>query len=129
MSQGSKPDPTEPDPGMVSVRKYLLYTLSLPERTLRSGAGIMGGALRESASLLVPQAFQSSKTYSVLIRQTLDFLAEDIGGVGAEQAADAPPRVENFVARKAVGNFIEMAGLATLHLSPIMLLAIVSDVA
>jgi len=37
--------------------------------------------------------------------------------------------VENFVARKAVGNFIEMAGLATLHLSPLMLLAIVSDVA
>jgi hypothetical protein len=28
-----------------------------------------------------------------------------------------------------VGNFIEMAGLATLHLSPMMLLAIVSDVA
>ena len=30
---------------------------------------------------------------------------------------------------KAVGNFIELAGLATLHLSPLTLLAIVSDVA
>ena len=33
------------------------------------------------------------------------------------------------MARKAVGNFVEMAALATLHLSPMMLLAIVSDVA
>ncbi len=124
-----KPPSPEPDPGAASVRKYLLYTLSLPERTLRSGAGMVGGALRESAGLLVPQAFQSSKTYAVLIRQTLDFLAEDIGGVANGKAEAGPPRVENFVARKAVGNFLEMAGLATLHLSPLMVLAIVSDVA
>jgi len=119
----------EADPGYRSVRDYLLYGLSLPERTVRSASGMVGGALRESACLLVPQAFRSSKTYDVLIRQMLDLLAEDIGGVQRDQQPGAAPKIENYVARKAVGNFVEMAGMATLHLSPMMLLAIVSDVA
>ena len=110
----------EQDPGIASVQKYLLYTLSLPERTLRTTGAVLAGTLRESTSLLVPQAFQSSKTYRVLVRQTLDFLAEDVGGVAKKKDDESagPPRVENFVARKAVGNFIDMAGLATLHISP-----------
>ncbi|MBN1911652.1 MAG: hypothetical protein JW818_18060 [Pirellulales bacterium] len=116
-------------PDYASVRDFLLYSVSLPERALRSTSGVVGGLLRESASLLVPRAFQNSKTYSVLVRQMLDFMAEDIGGVARSDDPDAPAPVENFVARKTVGNFIEMAGLATLHLSPLMLLAVVSDVA
>ena len=62
----SQPEPQ--DPGYAGVRDFLLYSLSLPERTLRSASGVVGGALRESASLLVPQAFQSSKTYEVVVR-------------------------------------------------------------
>lgn len=127
------------DPGYARVRDFLLYSLSLPERALRSTTGVVAGALRESASLLMPQAFQNSKTYSVMVRQMLDFLAEDVGGVqrapagcsagdGTPPGEIAPP-VEQFVARKAVGNFLDLAGLATLHLSPILLLAVVSDVA
>ncbi|MBN2581027.1 MAG: hypothetical protein JXB10_18740 [Pirellulales bacterium] len=123
------PENTSPDPGYSGVRDYLLFGLSLPERALRSGAGMIGGALRESAVLLVPQAFQDSKTYQVLIRQTLDFMAEDLGGVERKEDPAAPPKIENFVARKAVGNFIEMAGWATLHVSPFLVLAVVSDVA
>jgi hypothetical protein len=46
-----------------SVREYLLYTLSLPERALRTTTGVAGGAIRESAALLVPQAFQDSKSF------------------------------------------------------------------
>lgn len=119
------------EPDYLAVQNYLLYTLSLPERALRSASGLVGGALRESACLLVPQAFQNSKTYSIMVRQMLDFLAEDVGGVERAQAeaAGGPPKVENFVARKAVGNFVEMAGLATFHLSPMLLLAVLSDVA
>lgn len=120
--------PNLPEPEPSAVRKYLLYTLSIPERTLRSGVGLLGGALRESTALLVPQSFQSSKTYEVLMRQMLDFVIQDVGGVEAEKKPDQPD-VENFVARKAVGNFIDLAGLATLHMSPILLLAVVSDVA
>lgn len=128
MSDESQRD-AEKDPGAASVQKYLLYTLSIPERALRSGAGMVSGAVRESAGLLVPRAFQNSKTYSVMVRQMLDYLAEDVGGVKRAQAAEAPPAVENFVARKAVGNFVELAGMATIHISPLTVLAVLSDVA
>ena len=129
MSDTSPSLPPADDPGYSSVRQYLLYTLSLPERTLRTGAGLVGGALRESTSLLVPQAFQNSTTYRVMVRQMLDFVSEDVGGVRRKEEAQAQPQVENFVARKTVGNFLELAGLATLHVSPLVVLAIVSDVA
>ena len=116
-----------PEPGL--VRRFLVYGLSLPERTLRTGVGTIGGVMRESAALLVPQAFQDSKSYTVMIRQMLDYLVEDVGGVACRDADDADAAVENFVARKAIGNFIEMSSLATLHVSPITMLAILSDVA
>jgi hypothetical protein len=90
-------------------------------------SGVVGGTLRESASLLVPQAFRNSRTYSIMIQQMLDFLAEDVGGV--ERGAGSADQIKDFVARKAVGNFIDMASLATLHLSPMLLLAVVGDVA
>lgn len=121
--------PDGQDPGYARVLDFFLYGMSLPERTLRSTSGVVGGALRESASLLVPQAFQNSKSYNVMVQQMLDFMAEDIGGVEQSDQPDASPKVQNYVARKTVGNFIDMAGLATFHLSPLMLLAVVSDVA
>ena len=125
------PSENQPAPTEGEVRNYLLYTLSLPERALRSSIGAVGGAVRESAGLLVPQALRDSQTYRIMVQQTLDFLVEDVGGVDRPPAAASAdsPRVENFVARKAVGNFVELAGLATLHLSPMLVLAVVSDVA
>jgi hypothetical protein len=111
-------------------QRYLLYSLSIPERTLRSGAGLVGGAVRESAALLIPRAFQDSQTYRLLVQQTLDFVVQDVAGVAAAAPAEgATPQVDNFIARKAVGNFLELAGMATVHLSPLTTLAIVSDVA
>lgn len=119
-------------PAIASSGNVFLYGLSLPERALRAGLGLVGGAVGEAAAMLVPQAFQDSKSYSILVRQTLRFVTEDIAGVkktAAEGDPESPPPVDNFVARKAVGNFVEMAGLATMHLSPMLILAVVSDVA
>lgn len=120
----------EAGPKPRTVKEHLLYTFSLPERALRTTIGAAGGVARESAALLVPQAFQDSKTYSIFVGEMLNFMAEDIGGV--EHSVDThsdEPVMEGFVARKTVGNFVEMAGLATMHLSPAMFLAIASDVA
>jgi len=105
------------------------YWLSLPERALRSGTGLLGGVLRESAALLVPRSFQNSHTYTVMVRQMLDFLVHDVGRVAAGDTPSSTAEVDNYVARKAVGNFVDMASLATLHVSPLMLLAAVSDLA
>jgi len=124
-------NPTPPDPSDNSERSvydYLLYSLSLPERAIRSSAGVAGGVVRESAELLVPQAFRTSKSYEILVQQGLDFLTDDVAGVRREGQEESPA-VEGFVAKKAVGGFVEMASLATLHVSPVLLLAVVSDVA
>src|SRR5580692_832229 len=116
----------EPEAGL---SRFLLYTLSLPERVVRSTVGVTAGAAREAAHALVPQAFQSSKVYELVIASSLNFLTEDIGGVEQQARPGEAPNVDNFLARKAVGNFVDLAGLATLHLSPIWVFAVVSDVA
>ncbi len=114
-----------------AVRQFLIYTLSLPERALRSSVGVVGGVAKEATGLLVPQAFRDSKTYQVMVAQMLNFLVEDVGGVQrAASASDADAaKVENFVARKTVGNFVETASLLTFHVSPLTVLAVLSDVA
>jgi hypothetical protein len=122
------------DPGIARVRSYLLYGISLPERALRSSTAVVGGALGGSMKLLLPQAFRSSRSYSIFVEKMLDFMVADVGGV--ELPVDEQPdqqqgdqEVESFVARKAVGSFVEMAGWATLHFSPVIVLAIFSDLA
>lgn len=120
------------------TRGKVLYGLSLPERALRSAAGVVGGTLRESASVLLPDAFRNAKTYQVFIGQMLDFMAEDFGRVGESRPSAGSRRDDNgpddvgrdgYIARKTVGNFVEVASLATVHLSPMLVLAVVSDVA
>src|SRR5580698_10524946 len=118
MSAPTAPNATEnpsgePDAGL---SRFLLYTLSLPERAVRSTVGVTAGASREAAHALV-------------IASSLNFLTEDIGGVEQQARPGEAPNVDNFLARKAVGNFVDLAGLATLHLSPIWVFAVVSDVA
>jgi len=118
------------EPAVTQVWNHLVYGLSLPERAMRATGAMVGGALRESANLLVPNAFRTSRSYSIFVQQSLDFLSEKVGGVERPGgAAPSPTEVVDFVARKAVGNFVELAGLATFHLSPMTILAVVSDVA
>lgn len=124
----------------------LLYSVSLPERLVRSAVGITAGTAKEIAEFVVPQAFQDSKSYEVAVRNSLNFLLANVATVSdpnaekpvalpnAATAADSSndPTAINpgrFIARKAVGNFIDIAGLATLHVSPLWILAIVSDAA
>ena len=120
-----------PVPAVDQVYKYLMFGLSLPERTVRSTAAMVGGAINESAALLVPQAFKDSKTYNTFVQQMLEMMANDIGGVTRDQKTEGDPEavVENYVARKTVSTFVDLAGMATLHVSPLTILAILSDVA
>ena len=122
--------PVESDqaPSASSIRDYLLYGLSLPERAVRGTAGVVGGTLRESAAVLLPQSFRNAKTYQIFIGQMLDFMAEDMAGVDRAHRPGPPP-IENYVARKTVGNFVDLATLATFHVSPMLLLALVGDIA
>ena len=122
----------------------VLYGISLPERLLRSAVGLTAGTAREIAEFVIPQAFQNSKSYQVAIRNSVNFLLQSVAEVPEESdpgavvpppapAADAVPGTETdpgrFVAKKAIANFIDITGLTTLHISPLWILAIVSDVA
>lgn len=111
----------------------MVYGLSLPERTVRSAAALVSGAASESVALLVPRSFQDSKSYHIFVQQMLDMLSHDVGGVKKENA-DAEELAqtdvaENYVAKKTVGTFIDLAGMSMMHVSPLTVLAIVSDVA
>ncbi len=148
--------PEKPPGESTSLLDTLLYGVSLPERLLRSAVGITAGTAREIAEFVVPQAFQDSKSYEVAVRNSLNFLLTSIGSVAPSEpaassaaSASAPasagisgpagaagtpadPQQNDagrFIAKKAVGNFIDIAGLTTLHVSPLWILAIVSDAA
>jgi len=110
-----------------ALGRFLVYGLSLPERTVRSTVALAAGAATEAAAFLVPQAFHDSKTYELVVKQSLKFLTTDVGGVVDKETDEKTP--DDFMARKAVGNFVDMAGLATLHVSPVWFMAILSDVA
>jgi len=111
-----------------SFAKRILYGVSLPERALRTLVGVTAGTTREAVKLLVPQAFQSSKSYEVAIRNSLDFLTESVGGFGNNESA-SENEVGVHIAKKTVGNFLDIASLTMLHVSPMWALAVVSDVA
>ena len=105
------------------------YSASLPERTLRSASALAGGIVRESANWLVPSAFRNSKSYSIFVQQMLTFAINDIGGVRKSLANSERHHQEVVLARKTVGNLLDMTALATFHLSPLTVLAIFSDAA
>lgn len=138
---GTVPSALPPDPAAVAngssfwtAYQGLMYGLSCPERALRSTTALVGGAVHEAGQFLVPQAFRTSRSYSFLIQQSLDFLLSEVGGVERPSHKDGASlpnadAAQGVLARKAVGGFLDLAGVAALHVSPMTVLAIVSDVA
>ncbi len=111
------------------LQGVIRYATSLPERTLRSASAIAGG-LRESSTWLVPSAFRNSKSYSIFVQQMLDFVASDLGGLRRVLSTEKQQSKEQVdIARKTVGNLLDMTALATFHISPVAVLAIFSDLA
>lgn len=123
----SVPTQNEPTSGG-SLRETLIYGLSLPERTARSASAVVGGLVNETAARLIPAAFRTSRSYSVFIQQALDMMVHDVGGVKNDKP-DAESAEEAMLAQKAVGGLLDVAGAATLHLSPMTVLAVFSDLA
>ncbi|MCX7389344.1 MAG: hypothetical protein NTX48_21995 [Planctomycetales bacterium] len=128
-----------------SLLNGLLYGISLPERLVRSAVGVTAGTAKELAEFVIPQAFHDSKSYEVMVRNSLGFLLTNVATVSESSSAmiaqsdalltpaqnngDIATDPARYIARKAAGNFIDIAGLATLHVSPLWVLAIVSDAA
>lgn len=119
--EASQPDAT--------LAEQLMYGLTLPERTARSASAVVGGLLHESAARLIPAAFRSSRSYTTFVQQSLDMMIHDVGGIENTNAVADAEEVEAGLARKTVGGMLDFAGAATLHLSPMTVLAVFNDVA
>jgi hypothetical protein len=102
------------------------YLVSLPERVVRSAAGLSAGILREAGDVAVPAGLRRTRLYHNLVETTLRFLIEEVGQVegtfpGAERLA------KNFALRRAAGNGIELAGILAFRASPVWVLAALAD--
>jgi hypothetical protein len=106
------------------------YTLSLPERSFRSLAALVGGTTSLLTDSLLPEVLRDTTTYRVTVGLFQKFLVEKMGGVKtADGQIDKSQLRDKFVRRKLLGNMLEAAGLLTMRFSPLWLLAIAGDAA
>ena len=142
-ASSGKPDQLESAPIPAREKARILsrtvgaavYGLSLPERLARVMISTAGGALRGTARVAVPDAFKEGRLYEITVNKMLGFLADDVGrleaarpGAALAEGLPADPEKDQFVVKKAVGNVIDVAGLAVFHVSPIWVIAIFSDI-
>src|SRR5688572_23271843 len=108
-----------------SIRSYLL---SLPERVVRSALGLGAGVAREVGAVVLPAGVRRSQLYQNLVDATLRYLTEKVGGVESvrDAGADIP---DDFVARRAAGNAVEVLGVVAFRASPVWVLAALADLA
>ncbi len=105
------------------------FVFSLPERCIRAAAALFGGAVHETAQLVLPRFFRRSRLYEASAKNLLRVAIELVGGVEASAPAEngAPPPRELAV-RKGAGNVVELGSIAAFGFSPLWLLAGASDV-
>jgi len=112
------------------VHPGIRYLVSLPERSVRALSALVGGAVHESAHLLLPRFVRESRLYEATAKNALRITIELIGTVepapGERDAGDAP--VGRLATQKAVGNVAEVGAIAAFGFSPLWLLAGAADV-
>jgi hypothetical protein len=98
----------------------------MPERLVRAAAGLGAGVVREAGELALPQRVRSGQLYQNLVDATLRFLIERVGGVEGVYAAEST-LPEQFLARRATGNAVEVLGIVAFRASPVWVLAALAD--
>lgn len=107
------------------MRRFLV---SLPERVVRSLVALVGGAVHETAQLVLPRLVRRSRFYEATAKNLLRVAIELVGRVeGSPAVDDLPP--QQLAVRKGAGNVVELGSIAAFGFSPLWLLAGASDVA
>lgn len=102
------------------------YLVTLPERLVRSVVGLGAGLAREVGDLVLPESVRQGQLYRNMVDTTLRFLIERVGGAeGAYPPESALP--QDFLARRAAGNAVEMLGIVAFRASPVWVLAGMAD--
>ena len=105
------------------------YVLSLPERAVRAAAAVVGGAVHETAQLVLPRLVRRSRFYEVSAKNLLRILVEGVGAVEGTSTADpTAARVGQVAVRKGAGNVVELGSILAFGFSPLWLLAAASDI-
>ncbi len=102
------------------------YLASLPERTVRAGAALVGGLFNETSNLLLPRQLRRSRLYQATVAQLMRITVEMVGDVQGVFPGETIPVQELFI-RKSAGNVIEVASFLAVGWSPVWLLAAASD--
>jgi hypothetical protein len=103
------------------------FFLSLPERALRALVAALGGAVHETAEVVLPRFARRSRLYEATAKNMLRIAIELVGSVEREGPADEPAPDE-LLKRKTAGNVVELGSIAAFGFSPLWLLAAASDV-
>jgi hypothetical protein len=109
------------------VRQRLMYTLSLPERTIRSLAALLGGTSTLLAETLFPKSLRGTTSYKVTIGLMQQFIIEQVAGMKIKIDEDQNQLDEDYVQRKMAGTALEAVGLLTMGYSPLWVFAILGD--
>ena len=107
----------------MTIRSYLL---SLPERVVRSTLGVGAGVAREVGAVALPASVRRTRLYRNLVDTTLRFLIEQVGGAEGVYR-DGERLTDDFLARRAAGNAVEMLGIVAFRASPVWVLAALAD--
>jgi hypothetical protein len=107
----------------------LAFLASLPERLVRSLTAFVGGAVHETAVLVLPRFVRRSRLYEATAKNALRIAIELVGGVqNAPTAEPDAPTPRRLVIRKGAGNAVELGTIVAFGFSPLWLLAGTSDV-
>ncbi len=122
---------TPKTPLLQAARDGLAYLLSLPERTLRSLAALVGGTVTVLTETILPDAVRDSTIYRITLGLTLQFLVERVAQVEreGEVTLSVPSLQPRFAQRKLAGTVLETAGLVAIRFSPLWVFAIAADAA
>jgi hypothetical protein len=104
------------------------HVVTLPERLVRAAAAILGGAVHETAQVVLPRFVRQSRVYEATAKNVLRITIELVGGVDGEEKTDEPSAGQLAV-RKGAGNVVEFGSIAAFGFSPLWLLAAASDLA
>jgi aconitate hydratase len=119
---------------MVSVpraplTRSLVYLLGFPERLIRTIAAAGGGALHETAQLVLPRLVRRSRLYEATAKNLLRITVELVGGVERETpGGEVEASPGKLAVRKTFGNAVELGSIAAFGFSPLWLLAAAADV-
>jgi hypothetical protein len=113
------------------VRRATKFVASLPERILRAFGAAAGGAIHETAELVLPRLVRRSRLYEATAKNLLRISVELVGGVERpkeEVADEVEPSPKKLLVRKGAGNVVELGSIFAFGLSPLWLLAAAADV-